>query len=137
MDGVVSASPAAQAVALWVGLHLILLLVLAVLVVRQRQRHEVLIGDGGVPGLTQATRAFGNATEYVPSSLVALAVLAMAGAPSLLIHLLGLVMLIGRVAHAIGLSRSGGVSALRTLGMVGTWLAYLAAAVSLLFYAIP
>jgi len=119
------------------GLHLILLLVLAVLVVRQRQRHEVLIGDGGVPGLTQATRAFGNATEYVPSSLVGLAVLAMAGAPPLMIHILGLVMLVGRVAHAIGLSRSSGMSALRTVGVLATWLAYVAAAVSLLFYAIP
>ena len=64
MDAVTSG----HAAALWVGLHLILLLVLSLLVVRQRRRHKVALGDGGVPELAQAIRAFGNATEYVPAA---------------------------------------------------------------------
>jgi len=35
------------------------------------------LGDGDVPELAQAIRAFGNATEYVPAALIGIAVLAM------------------------------------------------------------
>jgi uncharacterized membrane protein YecN with MAPEG domain len=131
------ATPSAHAAALWVGLHLILLLVLSVLVVRQRRAHGVVLGDADIPELTQAVRAFGNATEYVPGGLVALAVLAMAGAPPMIVHTMGLTLFVGRVAHAIGLSRHGGSSILRSAGVTLTWLAYILGGVALIFYAIP
>jgi uncharacterized protein len=127
----------AQAAALWTGLHVILLLVLSVLVTRQRSKHHVEIGDGGVPALNQAIRAFGNATEYVPAALIGLGVLALASAMPLLIHLIGFVLFAGRVLHAVGLSRSTGVSWLRTAGVLATWIAYIALAAALLFYAVP
>ncbi len=127
----------AHAAALWVGLHLILLLVLSVLVVRQRRAHGVVLGDADIPALTQAVRAFGNATEYVPAGLIAIAVLAMVGAPPMVVHLAGLVLLAGRLSHAIGLSRSGGASILRSAGVILTWLAYILGGVALIFYAIP
>jgi uncharacterized membrane protein YecN with MAPEG domain len=133
MDTIASA----HAAALWVGLHLILLLVLSVLVVRQRRLHRVVLGDGGVPALEQAIRAFGNATEYVPAGLIAIGVLALAGASPMVVHVVGLTLFIGRAGHAIGLSRSGEASIPRTVGVVLTWLAYIAGAVALLFYAIP
>jgi uncharacterized protein len=131
------ATPSAHAAAFWVGLHLILLLVLSVLVVRQRRKHQVPLGDGGVPELAQAIRAFGNATEYVPAGLIGIVTLAMAGAPPLVVHLIGLVLLAGRVCHAVGLSRSGGSSILRSAGVIATWLAYILGGVALIFYAIP
>ncbi len=127
----------AHAVALWAGLHLILLVVLSVLVVRQRRRHRVAQGDGGAPELAQAIRAFGNATEYTPTGLVALAVLALAGGAPALTHLIGVALFAGRVLHAVGLYRSGGATRLRSLGITITWCAYVAAAAALLFYAIP
>jgi len=131
------ASLSAHAAALWVGLHLILLLVLSALVVRQRRSHGVALGDADIPQLTQAVRAFGNATEYVPAGLIAIAVLAMAGAPPLVVHVTGLTLFVGRMAHAVGLSRSGGASLPRAAGVLLTWLAYIVAGVALLFYAIP
>ena len=127
----------AHAAALWVGLHLILLLVLSVLVVRQRRAHGVVFGDADVPALALAVRAFGNATEYVPAGLIAIVTLAVVGAPPTIVHIAGLTLLLGRVAHAVGLSRSGGASIGRTVGVTLTWLAYIVAAVALLFYAIP
>ena len=127
----------AHAAALWAGLHVILLLVLSVLVTRQRRKHKVAMGDGGVPELAQAIRAFGNASEYVPTGLIGLGILAFAGAPPLLIHPIGVVLFAGRVLHAVGLSRSGGVSWPRNVGALGTWVAYIAIAASLLFYAVP
>ena len=127
----------AHAAALWTGLHLILLLVLSVLVTGQRRKHHVEIGDGGVPALNQAIRAFGNAAEYVPAALIGLGVLALAGAMPLLIHPIGFLLFAGRVMHAVGLSRSTGVSWLRTAGVLATWVAYIALAAALLFYAVP
>ncbi|HEX7885327.1 MAG TPA: MAPEG family protein [Phenylobacterium sp.] len=127
----------AHAAALWTGLSLILLLVLGMLVTRQRRKHQVVIGDGGVPALIQAIRAFGNATEYVPAALIALVLLALAGAPPLLIHAIGVLLFAGRVLHAVGLSRSAGASWPRAAGVVATWISYIAAAAALLFYAIP
>lgn len=127
----------AHAAALWAGLHLILLLVLSVLVTRQRRKHHVEIGDGGVPALQQAIRAFGNATEYVPAALGALSVLALCGAPSMLLHAVGLTLFAGRVLHGFGLSRSTAATWPRAIGVLATWVAYVAAAAALLFYAIP
>lgn len=127
----------AHAAALWVGLHLILLLVLSVLVVRQRRKHGVVLGDADIPQLAQAVRAFGNATEYVPCGLIAIAVLAIAGAPPMVVHTVGLTLFLGRLAHAVGLSRSGGASILRSGGVIATWLAYILSGVALIFYAIP
>jgi uncharacterized membrane protein YecN with MAPEG domain len=82
-------------------------------------------------------RAFGNATEYVPSAIAAIAVLALVGAPALLVHAAGLMLVAGRVSHAVGLSRSGGASLPRAAGIVLTWLAYIVTAVALIFYAVP
>ena len=127
----------AHAAALWAGLCIILLLVLALLVTRQRRKHHVEIGDGGVPDLNQAIRAFGNATEYVPAAISGLGLLALVGAPPLLIHPIGLILFVGRVLHAFGLSRSSGLTFGRAAGVLATWVAYVAIAAALLFYAIP
>ncbi|NBB15999.1 glutathione S-transferase [Caulobacter sp. SLTY] len=125
-----------HAAALWVGLNLLLLLVLSLLVVRQRQKHKVALGDDGIPELAQAIRAQGNAVEYIPAALIGLVVLEGTGAPGVLIHIGGLILLLGRVAHAIGLSNSGGISMLRTGGVVLTWLAYIFIIASCLFFSI-
>ena len=136
MDPIMT-SAAGQAAALWAGLNLILLLVLSARVVGKRRKHKVGLGTGDNPGLARAVRAFGNAAEYIPNGLVALAILVLAGGAPALVHVIGLVLFAGRVAHAVGLSRSGGVTMGRFVGMIMTWVAYILAAVSLLFYAIP
>jgi uncharacterized membrane protein YecN with MAPEG domain len=130
-------TPAAHAAALWAGLNLILLLVLSVRVVRLRRGNRVALGDGGHPPLAHAIRAFGNASEYVPAAIGALAVLALVAAPAALVHVIGFVLFGGRVAHGVGLSRSGGASLARAAGVIATWLAYILAAVALVFYAVP
>ena len=128
---------AGHAAALWAGLLLLLTLTLSIQVVQQRRKHKVLIGDEGIPEMVQAVRAFGNATEYIPPALAGLAILALAGASPLVIHVAGLALFSGRALHAVGLSRSGGASFPRTIGMIVTWVAYLFLIVALLFYALP
>ena len=130
------AHPAGRAAALWAGLLLVVLLVLSGLVVRERRRHGVAIGDGAVPELLRAQRAFGNAVEYVAPGLGALAVLAVAGAPAAAVHAIGGCLFAGRVVHGAALSRDAGPSLGRTIGMGLTWTALIAAAVALLVYGI-
>jgi len=126
----------ANAAALWAGLHMLLLLTLSVLVVRKRQQHKVALGDGGLPDLAQAIRAFGNATEYIPAGLAVLALFAVLDASALATHLFGLTLFIGRVTHGIGLSLSGEATPARAAGVALSWLAYVFAAAALLFYAV-
>lgn len=125
-----------HAAALWASLHIFLMLVLSVMVVRLRQKHRVALGDEGIPELARAIRAFGNAAEYVPAGLAAIAVLAVVGAPPLAVHIVGLLLFAGRVSHAVGLSNSGAASIPRAIGIVGTWIAYVFAGAALLFYAV-
>lgn len=125
-----------SAVALWASLNLFLMLILSGLVVRQRRRHRIAVGDGGIPELARALRAFGNASEYVPAGIAALAVLSIAGADQSVIHVVGAALFLGRLIHAVGLSLSLGPSLSRTIGMLLTWLAILIAAAALLMYAI-
>jgi uncharacterized membrane protein YecN with MAPEG domain len=125
-----------HAAALWVGLHLLLLLTLSALVVRQRRAHKVALGGGGVPQLIQAMRAFGNATEYVPAGLAALTLMAVLDVHPLVVHVTGVTLFLGRVLHAVGLSRSSEATLPRAAGVTLTWLAYVFAGVALLVYAV-
>jgi uncharacterized membrane protein YecN with MAPEG domain len=127
---------AAQAAAFWTAVHLLLLLVLSLLVVRQRQKHAVLMGDEGIPQLTQAVRAFGNATEYAPAGVAGLIALATVSAPTICVHLAGALLFAGRLSHAAAISRSAGSSTLRSAGMVLTWLAYVFEVAVLLMFAV-
>ena len=129
-------APAAQAASFWAGLSLLLLMVLSMLVVRQRRTHRVVVGDGGVESVQRASRAFGNAAEYIPAGLAVLALLTLVGAPPLSLHLAGATLFTGRVIHAVGLSRSIGPSLARVGGMVITYLFLLCASVTLIFYAV-
>jgi uncharacterized protein len=127
---------AAPAAALWSALLLILMLVLSVRVSQQRRAHKVSVGHGEHPKLEAAVRAFGNASEYIPAGIGALAVLAIAGASPLIVHAVGGSLFLGRLSHGIGMSTSLGLSLGRLVGMVLTWLAFLFSAIVLLLYAI-
>ena len=127
---------APQAAAFWTALLLILLVVLSALVVRQRRTHRVGLGDGGQATLQQASRAFGNAAEYIPAGIAAMILLSQLRSSFLLIHLIGLLLFVGRLVHGLAISGNGGVSAGRVVGMLLTWTAYIVAAVALLLYAV-
>lgn len=116
-------------VLLYTALLALLLLVLSFNVVRLRRRHQVGIGTGSVQALERAVRAHGNFCEYVPLAIVLLALIEFGGnVPVWSLHLLGLLLLGGRVAHAFGLSRSAGASRARVVGTMLTWTVLLVAA---------
>ncbi|GAB4168599.1 MAG: MAPEG family protein [Wenzhouxiangellaceae bacterium] len=118
----------------YAGALALLLLVLSIRVVWLRRKHQVGLGDGGVRELGRAIRAHANFCEYVPIALILLVLLALAGDPDRwLINLLAGGLLIGRILHAYGLSRSAGTSPARLLGTSLTWLVLLVAGALAIF----
>lgn len=89
-------------------------------VILLRRRHRVGIGDGERPDLARAIRVHGNFAEWVPLTMIALGAADLRGAPEWLIALLGAVLVLARVSHADGLTRTVGASPLRTAGVAGT-----------------
>ena len=115
----------------------ILLVVLSLRVIMLRHRHQVSLGTGAQPELECAIRAQGNFTEYVPLALLLLLLLEISHqAPGWALHLLGLLLVVGRIAHAIGVSRSAGTTFGRAGGMLCTFAVILLAAVWLLVIAL-
>jgi len=110
----------------YAGLLGLVLLGLSYNVVRLRRKHQVGIGTGDVPELARGIRAHANFCEYVPLALILLFGLALAGAaPIWALHGLGAALVIGRILHAIGLSRTAGASAARVWGTLLTWIVVL------------
>ncbi len=113
---------------LYAGLCALLVLVLAVRVAHWRFTHKIGLGDGGDRELLKRVRTHGNAVEYLPLCLILLGGMELNGYPPSLIHGFGIALLLSRLAHAWGLSRSSGTSAGRLAGMAVTWSLMLAMA---------
>lgn len=114
--------------ALYGGLLGILALLLAARVIAGRARHTVHLGDGGREDMVLRIRAFGNFAEYVPLVLVLAALAEGLGAPRWSAHAIGAALVAGRVAHAVGLSRTPRFNPWRFAGTNLTFAALLGAA---------
>ena len=115
--------------ALYAGMMGIILVVLSAMVIRQRIRAKVDLFDGGDPQLGRAIRAQGNLIEYLPLALILMAVVEINGAPDLYLHIGGTFLLLVRLFHAYGLTKTSGPSAGRLIGTLGTFILIAAAAV--------
>lgn len=118
----------APVTALYAGLVALLFMLCVVQVVRQRLRSGVGLGDGGDPRLLQAIRVHANLAEYAPIVLLLLLLGELNGARPWVLHALGAVFVLSRLAHAWGFSRSAGRSPGRAAGTLGTWVVLVALA---------
>ncbi len=108
------------------GLCGLLLFVLSVRVSMVRGKAKVSLGDGGDLLLLSRIRAQANFVEYVPFIIVLMGLIETSLAvvdprPSLTLGLLGIALVLARIAHAWGMSRpapNGG----RVAGTAGTFL---------------
>ena len=106
---------------LYAGLLGLLFVWLSADVIRHRVRARVSVGDGGDHGLIKAIRAQANCAEYAGLGLVLLITAELQGAPLWTIHLLGLMLLLGRLLHAYGFGHTPQQPKLRQLGMLLTF----------------
>lgn len=73
---------------------------LALQVIKNRRKHQISLGDGGIDELTRAIRAHGNFVEYVPLSLILLACSELNQAPLLVVTGFAVLIFLGRAFHA-------------------------------------
>lgn len=105
--------------ALYVALAALLIIKLSFDVIRLRTQYGVWHGDGGFYDLQVAIRIQSNAVEYLPIASLLLLLMEMNGADMWMIHLTGIVLLIGRLLHAYGLRHHDFF--LRRIGMNATF----------------
>lgn len=113
---------------LFAALLTLLYMVLAFRIIRLRWRDKVGIGTGESLDLKAAVRVHGNFAEYVPLALILLGLMELNGASPLWLYGLGGLLFVARINHAIGLTKTIGVSPYRSIGVLGTFAMLLLAA---------
>lgn len=106
--------------ALYGAINALLNIALAGLVVIARGKHKVSLGHGEHPQLLVAIRAHANNAEFVPLALVMLLLVELCGGDRTVLHVLGGVLTVARLAHAVGLPRPA-PNPFRFAGIALTW----------------
>ncbi len=114
----------------------LLAVLLAVRVIVLRGRFKVNAGDGGHAELGQAIRAHANLVEHAPLALILLAFAEASVAWRWLILILGVLLLVARLASAWGLSHSLDGSTGRQAGAGMTILVTVVASLLVLYRAV-
>lgn len=121
---------------LYAGFLALLLVVLSALVVRQR----VVVHKAGKGAdeerLNRAMRVQANFIEYVPLALILMLCAELQGAPAAAVHTMGITLVVARLAHAIGMSRTPQVSALRGAGFLLTSIMLVLSALAVIGHAL-
>ncbi|ENK3110582.1 MAPEG family protein [Vibrio alginolyticus] len=118
--------------ALYANILAILIIWLAVQVIKQRRLNQIAYADGGVEALQIARSTQSNATEYIPITLILMALLEFNSAYPTWIHLTGIIFVIGRVIHAKGILKKDLKKRIR--GMQVTFLVILSLVVLNMIY---
>ncbi|MDB5507496.1 MAG: hypothetical protein JWR75_2134 [Devosia sp.] len=119
--------------ALYAPLLTILVLVLATLVTMKRVETGVSILHGDNMDLALSIRRHGNLVENLPLALILMGLCEARGLPPLWLHVMGILLVVARLTHAVGLSSTNPATPLRIAGGAGTQLAMLGAIVFLLW----
>ena len=106
---------------------------LAFKVIALRRTEKIALGDGGVQKLQAAIRAHGNFSEYVPLSLVLMALLELDHFASTALMVVALALVLGRVLHAVSVLSNPQCFKFRVLGMQLTFATLVSLAVFNLF----
>ena len=114
----------------------LLAVLLAVRVITLRVRFKVNAGDGGHAELGQAIRAHANLVEHAPLALIVLAFAEASVAWRWLILILGVALVVARLASAWGLSHSLDGSTGRQAGAGLTMLVTVVASLLILYRAV-
>ena len=114
----------------------IIFLVLSARVIMYRLANQIGLGDAGNKSLLKRMRAHANFVEYAPFGLLLMLLLELQTPADALLHLVGGLLLLGRVSHAYGFSASPPILQLRQAGMIMTFGAYITAIICLVAFAV-
>lgn len=106
---------------------------LTVLVFRARMASGTSLGDGGNETLQRAIRAHANFTEWVPLTLILLALTEYQLGTTVFTWGAGLLLIVARIGHGFGLNRHAGRSIGRAFGTLANLVVLALIAFALLF----
>jgi hypothetical protein len=109
--------------AFYAALLAALFLLLSIRVIGWRRMQRVELGDGENRELLRRMRVHANFAEYVPFTLLLMALAESMAPPRPLLHLVGLILVAGRILHAYGLSQTPQILRYRVWGMSLTFTA--------------
>jgi len=89
--------------ALYTAILALLIIYLSIVVILSRRKNKIAFADGGINELIVARSAHANATEYIPITLLLMFGLEFNGGHGVLLHLFGVLFVLGRVVHAQGI----------------------------------
>lgn len=118
-----------QITGLYAGILALMFIFLSVNVIRNRFKHKVGLGSGESKELEAAIRIHGNFSEYIPLGIILMAIYELNGGDSTTLHVIGSAIVIGRIGHFIGLSKSRGTSLPRVIGTLTVFISFLVLAV--------
>lgn len=87
--------------AFYAGLLALIYLMLTWAVISRRRGDKISLGDGGDAKFAKVIRGQANAAEQMPIIIIMLALAEMLGAPSVALHVLGVMIVVGRLLHAL------------------------------------
>lgn len=106
---------------------------LSINVIRQRRRSGVSLGCATDQVLERRVRAQGNFAEYTPIGLLMMVLLEGSGMNDPILHVIGVILTLGRFSHAYALSRAIPQPKARITGMALTFAALIMAILSGVF----
>jgi uncharacterized protein len=121
---------------IYAAIAALLVIALSFRVIFRRHSMKTGIGDGGDHELSKRIRVHANAVEYLPLGLVLLLLIEWNQTLPMIVHGFGIALIVGRLLHAFGLSRTSGPSPGRVFGMIITLTAMLGMAAILLWQAL-
>ncbi|QDC10352.1 glutathione metabolism protein [Oceanicola sp. D3] len=121
---------------IYAGLLAVFFVGLSYAVTVRRRSRGISLGDGEDKRLRALSRAQGNCAEYAPLGILLLALCEAQGAPTVALHLLGIMLFAGRLLHARALLGPKMNLPFRVSGMVLTFLALLLMGFGLLLHSL-
>ncbi|MDF2982367.1 MAG: hypothetical protein K0Q69_2139 [Devosia sp.] len=113
---------------LYAAVFTLLVIVLANIISARRGKAGISILHGDDMTLALWIRRHGNLVENLPLALILMGLCEASGLPSLWLNVMGIVLIIARLSHLIGLSVDKPAAPLRIIGGAGTQLVLIAAA---------
>jgi uncharacterized protein len=110
-----------QFTAFYAGLLTLFYVALSIRIIMLRRELRIGIGHGESNRLHRVIRVHANFAEFVPLALLLLMFLELNGTESWVLNVLGTMLLVGRLLHSMGLSKSAGTSVGRLWGGLLTY----------------
>ena len=107
--------------ALYAAILALIVLALAINVTMHRVKLRIAIGDGGNPLMLRMIRLHANAIEYIPLTLLLMAIYEINGGWHLALHIVGFALIAGRLIQTLGMWSTDIPGMGRRIGQATTW----------------